>query len=348
MIDKSRFSISHLIDKVLSERVLARLSEEEREALKDDFRLVRELIGEQRTPRIAVVGPQDVSLPGVVKTIMGESIDGDPTVKERLGKRRWYDYDSPRGVLRLLDLRADLGAEDDGTPTIQAISREEPDIILFLWRQGDAELVEHLERIVKLAQGTYGETPATVAALIPPQEGDFDEGEAESELRRLLVDSAVPNESFDVVLWREEQIVVDRVVHRAPLQVRVRLAHLTWVRETKRDVAESVVRAASGITGAIATVPIPVADILPITGLQMSMIAVVAHISGREMSLKNAWEFGLGMGLNVGVGLALRSVARTAVRFIPLAGSVIAAGIASSATYTLGQGAISYFIGERR
>lgn len=344
MTSHSRFSISHFVDKIVSERVLAKLSQEERDALKDDFRLVRELLGEQRTPRIAVVGPADVSLPSVVKTIMGESLAGDPTIKERLGKRRWYDYESSRGVLRLLDLRS----EPDGVPTIQAISREEPDIVLFLWRQGDDNLVEHLERIIRLAQGTFGETPATVAALIPPEAGDFDEGGAESELRSLLVDSAVPNESFDVVLWREETIVVDRVVHRAPLQVRVRLAHLTWVRETKRSVAESVVRAVSGITGAIATVPIPVADIVPITGLQMSMIAVVAHISGREMKLKNAWEFALGMGLNVGVGLALRSMARTAVRFIPLAGSVIAAGIASSATYTLGQGAIAYFIGERR
>jgi uncharacterized protein (DUF697 family) len=343
------FSISTLINKALSRRVLAGLSDEKRDELQHDLDLVRRLLGEQRTPKIAVVGPDDLSFPAVVKSILGESLDGDPTVKERLGRRRWYDYSSPRGELRLLDLRAASGEEI----TTKAIAREEPDLVLFLWRPGDETQVERLAAIVEQAKGTWGEAPEIVAAIVEPDAtafdgGAWDAGAAESQLRRQLVASTVPNESFEVALQREEARVVELMVERAPMEVRVKLAHLTWVREIKRDVAESVVRAASGIAGTIATVPIPVADIVPLTALQMSMVAVVAHISGRELSLRTAWEFALAMGANVGLGLAFRGVARTVVRFVPVAGSVVAAGIASSATYTLGQGAIAYFIGERR
>jgi uncharacterized protein (DUF697 family) len=367
------FSVSTLIDKLLSRRVLANLSEDERAELQEDLQVVRRLLGEQRTPRIAVVGPAGLSFPAVVKSILGESLDGDPTVKERLGRRRWYDYSSSRGTLRLLDLRAETDLHEEAglheesglhdekahEMTTQAVSREQPDLVLFLWRpdhdqQPDNAQVERLEAIIEQAQATWGETPPTVAAIVEPVDtgffdaGFFDTGAAESELRRQLVASTIPNESFDVALRAEESNLVGLMVRRAPMEVRVQLAHLTWVREIKRDVAESVVRAASGIAGAIASVPIPVADIVPLTALQVSMVAVVAHISGRELTLRTAWEFALATGANVGLGLAFRGVARTTVRFIPLAGSVIAAGIASTATYTMGRGAIAYFIGERR
>lgn len=346
---RNRFGVSALVEKILSWKVLSKLSDEERAELDEDIELVRRLLGEQRTPRIAVVGAADVSLPAVVKSILGESIDGDPTVKERLGRQRWYDYDTARGTLRLLDLRAD----PDHATTTQAIGREEPDLVLFLWSPGHDELVGVLEKIVGQCQSAWGTTPATVAAIVEPAEddataGDFEPGATESELRRALVASTVPNESFDVVMRRDEARLVEVMVRRAPMQVRVRLAHLTWVRESKREVAQTVVRAASGIAGAVATVPIPVADIVPITGLQMAMIATIAHISGRELEFRNAWEFVLAMGANLGLSFAFRSVARTAVRFIPVAGSIIAAGIASSATYALGQAAIAYFVPVRK
>ncbi len=335
-----RFSVSGLIDRVLSIKALSNLSEEERSELGEDIELVRRLLGEQRSPRIAVVAPADVAMAGVVKSLLGESV----TVKEQLGQGRWYGYDGAHGTLRLLDLRQEPGepASND------AIRREKPDLMLLLWRPGATGLVDALEAAVARCRTAWGDIPATVAAIVEPAQGDFDPGHAEHELRRELVASAIPNESFDVVMRDEESILVESLVRRAPMEVRVRLAHLTWVREVKREVAQSVVRAASGIAGAVATIPIPVADIVPITGLQMAMIAVVAHIGGRELTLGSTWEFVVAMGANVGLGFAFRSMARTAVRFIPLAGSVIAAGIASTATYALGRAAIGYFIGETR
>ncbi len=351
--DKNLFSsgVSNFVDKLLAKRVLQNLSEEEREEFKDDIQVARRLLGEQRTPRIALVGPEDLSVPSVVKSILGESIEGDPTVKEHLGRGRWYEYASKRGDLRLLDLRSSAGGD---IPT-QAVEREQPDLILFVWphgdEQGDERLVSALEKVVEQSKRAWGATPATVAAIEPAGAdggAEFDPGKAESQLRRLLVASSVPNESFDVVLRRDEARTVELLVRRAPMEVRVRLAHLTWVREIKREVAESVVRAASGIAGVVASVPVPVADILPLTGLQMAMIASVAHISGRELKLRHAVEFVLAMGANVGLGFAFRQIARTAARLLPVAGSVISAGIASSATYALGKGAIAYFIGERR
>ncbi|MFP4597936.1 MAG: hypothetical protein ACOC9W_05595 [Persicimonas sp.] len=344
-------SVSNAVDKILSKRVLKNLSAEEREEFQEDIQVARRLLGEQRTPRIALIGPEDVSVPSVVKSILGESLEGDPTVKEHLGRGRWYEYACKRGELRLLDLRSAAGGD---IPT-QAIEREQPDLILFIWPHRDDEsnelLVSALEKVVEQSKRAWGDTPMTVAAIEPAESdgsADFDPGAAESALRRLLVASTVPNESFDVVLRRDEARAVELMIRRAPLEVRVRLAHLTWVREVKREVAESVVRAASGIAGVVASVPVPVADILPLTGLQMAMITSVAHISGRQLELRHAVEFVLAMGANVGLGFVFRQIARATARLLPVAGSVISAGIASSATYALGKAAIAYFIGERR
>jgi uncharacterized protein len=346
---KKSGGVLRLLEELLSKRVLAKLSAEERDELREDIELVRRLLGKQRTPRVAVVGPTEVGLPGLVESLMGQPIEGDPSVKEHLGRGRWYEYASARGALRLLDLRTDA---DDTEVATRALSREKPDVILFVWQPGDDRLVDFAERVVEQSKGAWGVTPEMVVALAEPHAepadgGVFDIGGAESRLRRALVASTIPNESFDVVLLRDVEQMVERLVRRAPAEARVKLAHLTWVREVKREVAESVVRAASGIAGAIATVPIPVADIVPLTALQLSMIATVAHIGGHELALKTAWRFATAAGANLGMGLALRTVARTTVRFVPFAGSIVAAGIASSATYAIGRGAIAYFIDDR-
>src|SRR5699024_12140668 len=81
-----------------------------------------------------------------------------------------------------------------------------------------------------------------------------------------------------------------------------------------------------------------------ITGLQISMIGTIAMISGKKLSRKTIVEFVGAMGVNVGVGVALRSISRQLVQVFPGAGSVISGAIASAGTYALSEAVIAYFI----
>jgi uncharacterized protein (DUF697 family) len=343
MINKSK-ALYKLIDKALSTKILSGMSEEKREELLDQANIVRRMLAEQRAPRLAILGSSDNSLPGLVKTILGESVEGDLTVKEKLGRRRWYNYEGKSGDLRLLDLRIDEGEE---LPKA-ALAREQSDVIIFAWKPGQDFLIEKLESAVRQTQGAWAATPTVLAAIVEPDEGVFRPGEAERELRHQLVESSIPNESFNVVLRDEESVFVETLIDEAPMEIQVRLAHLTWARDAKREVAESVIRAAAGIAGTIATVPMPVADIAPITSVQVVMVAAIAHLSGREFNLKTAGEFAVAMGVNIGVGYAIREALRAWAQLIPVAGSVLSAGIATSATYAIGRAATAYFIGEEK
>jgi uncharacterized protein (DUF697 family) len=77
------------------------------------------------------------------------------------------------------------------------------------------------------------------------------------------------------------------------------------------------------------------------------MIIIIGYISGRRMSHDVAREFLVGLGLNFGVAIGFRELARGLVKLVPVAGELISGAIAANATIAIGNAAISYFI-ERR
>lgn len=96
--------------------------------------------------------------------------------------------------------------------------------------------------------------------------------------------------------------------------------------------------------GLIGATPVPIGDMPIITGLQLSMISTIAMISGQKLNRKALVQFLGAMGVNVGIGVALRTVSRQLVKLLPGAGSVISGAIASAGTYALCEAAIAYFI----
>jgi len=50
------------------------------------------------------------------------------------------------------------------------------------------------------------------------------------------------------------------------------------------------------------------------------------------------------MGINVGGAFLFREIARGLIKFIPVAGSFLSAGVAFGSTYAIGEAAIAYFI----
>ncbi len=140
-------------------------------------------------------------------------------------------------------------------------------------------------------------------------------------------------------------VLVEYLIDVLPKSAQIELARLSALRSVQRKLAKSVVKIAASTCAAIAATPIPVADIFPITAIQIGMIVGIGYIGGREMSKESAKEFLVAAGFNVGVGFVLREAARAMVKWIlPGGGEVISAGVAAAGTWAIGTAAIAYFI----
>ena len=130
-----------------------------------------------------------------------------------------------------------------------------------------------------------------------------------------------------------------------PEQGRLVLARVTRVRSLQEDLATTLTRAMASLCMGVAVVPIPVADIIPITSAQLSLIAGIGWISGRQLDLKASGEFLTALGVNVGAAFALREAARALVKFVfPGAGNVVSGAVAFAGTLAIGTAARAYFL----
>jgi uncharacterized protein (DUF697 family) len=144
--------------------------------------------------------------------------------------------------------------------------------------------------------------------------------------------------------WRVQDLV-RYVFQELPAQAQLELARLSRVRKLQKQLATRIVQATAGVCATVAAVPIPVADIGPITAAQLGMVTAIGYIGGRDLSAKAAGEFLVALGVNVGAGFLFRELARGLIRWaFPGGGSLVSAGIAYAATLGLGAAAVAYFV----
>lgn len=142
-------------------------------------------------------------------------------------------------------------------------------------------------------------------------------------------------------------VLLDYLLMELPEEAQVILAKLSKIKSVQKRLARTIRKSVMTVTGLVGATPVPIADMPVITGLQISMIGTIAMISGKKPSRKIIVEFVGAMGVNLGVGVALRSISRQLVKVFPGAGSVISGAIASAGTYALSEAAIAYFIDRK-
>lgn len=114
-----------------------------------------------------------------------------------------------------------------------------------------------------------------------------------------------------------------------------------------KRLSTSMIKKFSTIAGTIGLAPVPVADILILTPLQLLMISIIGGLSCREFKKETAYEYLAAAGVNVGAAFGLRTVAHQLMKFIPIAGPAGSGAIAASGTYAIGKSAEAYFfLGE--
>ena len=144
--------------------------------------------------------------------------------------------------------------------------------------------------------------------------------------------------------WRIAEL--SRVLYaHLPSEGKAAFARLSQVRGLQDDVATDLTRATAALCAGIAAIPIPIADVLPLTTLQAGLVASIAWVSGRALDAAAVREFLGALGVNVGAAYALREAARALIKFVfPAGGMLVSAGVAFAGTMGLGAAAKAYFV----
>ncbi|WP_273841594.1 YcjF family protein [Rubrobacter calidifluminis] len=107
----------------------------------------------------------------------------------------------------------------------------------------------------------------------------------------------------------------------------------------RRAVCEEIVHKNARQNAVVGAIPVPGADMPVMTANQARMVLMIAAVHGEELSLQRARELA---GV-LAAGFGLRSLARQAVKLVPVGGWAAAGTIGYAGTLAMGRAAILYF-----
>lgn len=311
-----------------------------RTEVREELERLRTLVVGHREPRVALLGKLNVSLGETMQALGLQT--GWEDIRQHLGHGRWYDHESDRGVLAVADLRS------EDRPCLKALDYQEPDVIVAFARSADVDVAATVAGLVDAMERTedaWGRYPTGLVAVCRGADaGNAADFRTMQAFRDAFEAAGVGRDWVDIVSTARAPGLGRAVLNALPPQARLSFARLTTDPDTKREQAFELVRLAASLNAGIASIPIPIASIVPITTVQLAMIAGVAYLSGRQAGPRSIAEFIAAIGLNVGAGVAFRELARALVAWIPVAGPVVSASIAAGATLTLGRAATRHYI----
>lgn len=274
-------------------------------------------------------------------------------------------------------------ADDAKTPLASIASevdRKPPDLIVFVIRAMDVDSaidrdLDLLEEVARVVERATHKAPAIVAAvthcdLLEPKSAPMTDEEklghihlaertlderirARARLSPLLAHtvavSAYMSFAEDGTVraderWHVEELIRD-VFAKLPDQGKSVFARVTGVVALQDQLAQDLTYVTAALCAGIGIVPIPLADLVPITSLQIVLVSGIAYISGRALDAKVAGEFLSALGVNVGAAFVLREAARALVKFVfPGAGSAVSGAVAFAGTMAIGTAARAYFV----
>ncbi|WP_160112640.1 GTPase family protein [Salicibibacter kimchii] len=312
---------------------------------------------------------------------------GAVTAKTERGAWHTYKNNTQKAVMEVLDTRG-FGEGDEThfhqteeDTWQEALSSRYPDAILFLVKakEIDARVNEDIEQLKKLRdiiKKKHDYLPPVIGIVTQVDELDpvydtdppFEEekvaniGRASDHMERMLkehlpevagilpVCAYIAFKNGEIVYdrrWRIDELI-DFLLEQLPGSTWMQWARITQAKTIQIRIAKTIGKSASAITGGVGAQPIPLADLPVITGIQTSMIAGIAYVSGRKLDRKSMAEFLGAMGANVGTAFAFRQLARSLSKMtFPVAGHAISGTLAATATWGLCRAAILYFIEKR-
>lgn len=109
--------------------------------------------------------------------------------------------------------------------------------------------------------------------------------------------------------------------------------------EEKKEAATNLINIVSKLSGAVSLQPLPFADTLIITPVQVSLVMKIAQIYGKELDKRVVQE----IVLTVIKAATAKTIAKTAVKYVPFVGAPICFAISYVTTNSIGLTAIRVF-----
>lgn len=323
------------------ESLLKKLPEGLHQPILREIEPIKTLFLQQRPPRFVLLGDRSVSRAAVVNALYGTGAAHVSDDGTQSGSWDVYSI-SGRGTLHVLDARRPIGAPVLSRP----LGTMPADIYLYVRGangidEGFAADLDHAAAVIAFADLQHAERPKVLALQV----GDGASEDQRLELHgALFTKPALAERTVGALLLSQRDKTAEGIAIELPGAAQLEMARISQIHSLQHQIASVVVKSITAMCGAIGAQPIPLADFPILTSLQASMVASIAHVSGREFNAKLAAEFLGALGANIGAGLVLREGARAAAKFVPGWGNAISGGVAAAGTYAIGRAAVAYFI----
>lgn len=332
------------------ERLVGKLPESLQVPIIREIHPLKALFLHQRPPRILLLGDRAASRSALVNALFSRTVS--EATEDHLQDGTWQLFGEKTGRLSVLDARRPIAL----AALRRALATQTPDVCLYLHaeplRDEEASAdVQHAAEILRELAADGAKSKVPVIGVVTQNAAGGDAEAARRHLDRLLYSTSEPIVRDRVAGLYSLQLgpaeiarLAKALVNEMPEESRLELVRLAGVRDVQRELAQSVVKSVSAICGAVGAQPIPLADFPILTSLQAAMVAGIMHITGEELSLKQAGKWIGALGANIGMGLVLREGARAALKLVPIWGDIVSGGVAAAGTYAIGRAAIAYFI----
>jgi uncharacterized protein (DUF697 family) len=323
------------------EALLRRLPEGLHQPILRELEPLKTLFLKQRPPRLILLGGRSVSRAEIINSLFGFPVAHAAEDITQTGS--WDRFSlGGRGTLQMLDARR----PQTEAMLRSALATTPPDLVLFV-RSGsglDETFAADLDHAAALLDG-LASTQSEPPRIIGLQAGlDANEDQRLELHGALFTKPNLADLAAAVLTAADRAKLVEQIAIELPGESQLEMARLSQNRDLQRQIAAVLTKSITAICGAIGAQPIPLADFPILTSLQATMVASIAHISGREFNAKLAGEFLTALGANIGIALVLREGARAAAKFLPGWGHAISGGVAAAGTYAVGRAAAAYFI----
>lgn len=379
---EAKSSFLHVFEKL--ESFVGKLPGSLQKPILQEVTPLKDLFLRQRAPRIVLTGDPAASSAGLFNAIFTAPVAPFAPAADAEAAASapgWKEFShADRGVLRLLETRAQAAESSPSDAVQAALTTETPDLFLFLTDFASAEVaptrlaadLDRLESLLDLTGRVHQTHPCVLGLVVNSSEQELSLKEMEGARARLQVAMASRPKiaqrmapaldvatfmrfrldgTFDTESDRRYHVneLVHNLVAELPNEARLEMARLSGAKEAQAKIAQTLVKSLAAISAALGAQPIPLADLPFLLTLQLAMVAGIIYISGRDLNFKLAAEFLGTMGINVGLGLVLREGARAAIRaaaklLLPGVGNAISGFVAASGTYAIGRAATAYYI----
>lgn len=172
----SNENLKDIVEQIM--KAVERLPDPPRERIKKELKKIKEMIMDNRPPRIVILGRRGAGKSSLINALFNEKVANVGSVLSETGKAEWHTFENSKGSIEILDTRGlgdrtkpeSANFEEAIDDIKKEVKRIRPDAVLFLCKakEVDAHInkdIHSVTEIRKFISGSHGyEIP--VAALL--------------------------------------------------------------------------------------------------------------------------------------------------------------------------------------